>query len=154
VLNNSTLTNQVLVEGDATPTAINASPATVQIAFSPNARNLDNVLGTVTITGGANTPVIINDQNNVSSVGITTYTFTNSGLSRNELALIGGQVVQRNASILCNGVASVTLNNSSLTNQVLVEGVPTPTATINASAATVQVAISPNDENLDKVAST
>jgi hypothetical protein len=152
VLNTGALTNVVHVESTASPTTVNAGAGTALIDVSPQAQNLDNLVGPLTISGNGSVPLIIYDQNEPNLV-LTQDFLSASGLTRMGQTIdpITGLPVFHVASITFGGLGSLTLNTGNFVNLVHVESTAAST-TVNAGAGTALIDVSPQAQNLSNIA--
>jgi hypothetical protein len=89
----------VYVESTSVPTTVNAGIGTLAIYITPQAENLDNLQGAVTVNGSGSVGLVVDDQNNAATV---TYTITATSVSR-----------AGSAGVTYSGVAAVVLNGGS-----------------------------------------
>jgi hypothetical protein len=137
----------VFVETTAGPTTVNAGPGNRAVVVSSQAENLDNLPAPLTVHGGGNDQLIVDDRNNPNLIP-TLDTITGGSVTRNAIDAAG---YARNATITYSGVGGLELDTGTVPNLVFVEGTAVAT-TVNAGAGNLFVAVSPQAENLDHLA--
>jgi hypothetical protein len=112
-INGGTGGNTFNVESTAagTATTVNAGAGNALVEVSPQAENLDNLQGPLTVHGNGSDALVVNDQNNPNNV-LTQDFLTATSLARDGLSVdpVLGNFVPHDASIGFDGLSQVTLN--------------------------------------------
>jgi hypothetical protein len=120
-LNTGANPNVVHVEGTSTATTVNAGKGNTLVDVSPQAENLDDLDGVLTVHGGGATQLVIDDQNNPAN---ETYTITDGTFQRTG-----------SASITYSGLSSLSVNGGHGADRYIIGGTSTGVATnINGGA--------------------
>jgi hypothetical protein len=151
VVSTGNLATVIDIEGTWVPTTVNAGPGTLGITVSSQAKNLDNLVGALTLNSSGSVPLVVNDQNNLNVVQ-TQDTLTGTTLTRvgETINPANGFLVVHAASITYSGLGSITLNTGNLLTYAHLESTSVA-STLNTGAETVLIDVSPQAQNLSAI---
>jgi RTX calcium-binding nonapeptide repeat (4 copies) len=142
-------TETMYIQATTGPLTVLDPSGTASIDISPQAEDLDNIAGALTVNGNRADALIINDQRNTHLLG-TEYSLASNILTRDTTEVFG---VDHDPAITFTGLGSLELDTGSDPNQVHVESTSAPT-TVKAGAGTVLIDVSGQAENLDNLPGT